>query len=265
MGILNVTPDSFSDGGRYAEVPAAVARGVAMAEEGALILDVGGESSRPGAASVPEDEELRRVIPVVRALSREVQVLISVDTTKAAVAERALEAGAHIINDISAGTADPGMVDVTRRHRAGVVLMHMRGTPRTMQEQPVYAKVVDEVAGYLAERLRVFADAGLGPDQLAVDPGICFGKTVDHNVELLRGIPELLRLGRPVMIGVSRKSFLGKLTGRDVADRLAPSLGALAYAVQQGAHVLRVHDVKESCEVVRLLAKFRRPTEQPAT
>jgi dihydropteroate synthase len=146
----------------------------------------------------------------------------------------------------------------------GVVLMHMRGTPRTMQEQPVYANVVDEVAGYLAERLRVFADAGLGREQLAVDPGICFGKTVEHNVALLRGIPGRAPARAAVLIGVSRKSFLGKLTGRDVADRLLPSLGALAYALQQGAHVLRVHDVKESCEVVRLVAKLKRRPEQPA-
>ena len=265
MGILNVTPDSFSDGGQFVDAAAAVQRGMAMVAEGATILDVGGESSRPGAASVSLEEEERRVIPVVRELARQCGALISVDTTKAAVAEQALAAGAHIINDISALTADPGMPEVARRHRAGVVLMHMQGTPRTMQEQPVYADVVAEVSRYLADRVGALTEAGLARAQLAVDPGIGFGKTVEHNVELLRGIPALLRLGRPVLIGVSRKSFLGRLTGREVSDRLVPSLAALAYAVQQGVHIMRVHDVKESCEMVGLLAKFRRPTEPPAT
>ncbi len=198
MGILNVTPDSFSDGGHFVDAAVAVRRGLAMVSEGATILDVGGESSRPGAASVPVEEEERRVIPVVRELARQCGALISVDTTKAAVAEKALAAGAHIINDISACTADPAMVGVARHYRAGVVLMHMQGTPRTMQEHPVYHDVVGEVCSYLADRVRALTQAGLAREQLAVDPGIGFGKTVEHNVDLLRGIP------RPGPTGPSR-------------------------------------------------------------
>ena len=265
MGILNVTPDSFSDGGRYLDHAAAVRRGLAMAGEGAAILDVGGESSRPGAAAVPVDEELRRVVPVVAELARQTDCLISIDTTKAEVAEQALRAGAHIINDITALTGDPAMAGVARRHGAGVVLMHMQGTPRTMQEQPHYAEVVADVRAYLLDRVNALAAAGLDRARLALDPGICFGKTIEHNLDLLRGLPKLAGLGFPLVVGVSRKSFLGALTGRAVADRLAPSLAALAFAVQQGAHILRVHDVKESCEVVSLLAKFGWPMERSPT
>lgn len=265
MGILNVTPDSFSDGGRYLDHAAAVRRGLAMAGEGAAILDVGGESSRPGAAAVPVDEELRRVVPVVAELARQTDCLISIDTTKAEVAEQALRAGAHIINDITALTGDPAMAGVARRHGAGVVLMHMQGTPRTMQEQPHYAEVVADVRAYLLDRVSTLAASGLERARLALDPGIGFGKTVEHNLGLLRGLPALAGLGFPLVVGVSRKSFLGALTGRAVADRLAPSLAALAFAVQQGAHILRVHDVKESCEVVSLLAKFGWPMERSPT
>ena len=265
MGILNITPDSFSDGGQFLDTDRAVEHGLAMAQEGAGILDIGGESSRPGAEPVSVDEEIRRVVPVVEALAKRTGALISVDTTKAAVAECALAAGAHIINDITAFTGDPAMAEVARRFGAGVVLMHMQGTPRTMQQEPRYRDVVAEVTGYLAARLAALEAAGLARASLAVDPGIGFGKTVEHNLALLRGLPELVRLGRPVLVGVSRKSFLGRLTGREVADRLVPSLAALAYAVQRGAHIMRVHDVKESCEVVRLLANFGVPTEPPAS
>lgn len=265
MGILNVTPDSFSDGGRYTEPGPAIERGLQMVREGASILDIGGESSRPGADSVSAAEEIRRVVPVLAGLAAATDVLLSVDTTKAEVAEQALAAGAHIINDISALTADPALEEVARRHGAGVVLMHMQGTPRTMQREPSYQDVAEEVAFYLEERVRALIHAGLDPTCLAVDPGLGFGKTVEHNVALLRGLPRLARLGRPVLVGASRKSFLGHLTGRAVDERLAPSLAALAFAVQQGAHILRVHDVKESCEVAYLLAKFGLPTEPPAS
>lgn len=265
MGILNVTPDSFSDGGRYLDAGHAMERGLHMVREGACMLDIGGESSRPGAESVPVEEEARRVVPVIAGLAAVSDVLLSVDTTKAAVADRALAAGAHIVNDISAGTADPGMAEVIRKHRAGVVLMHMQGTPKTMQSGPIYNDVVDEVTRYLEARLAALTDAGLDRESLAVDPGLGFGKTVEHNVALLRGLPRLVGLGRPVLVGASRKSFLGRLTGCDVHDRLAPSLAALAYAVQRGAHMLRVHDVKESCEVAQLLAKFGLATEPPVS
>ncbi len=261
MGILNVTPDSFSDGGQFLDHAAAVRHGVTMAEQGAAILDVGGESSRPGAQPVPVDEELRRVLPVIAELVRLTPCLISVDTTKAIVAEQAVAAGAHIINDITALTGDPAMAEVARRSGAGVVLMHMRGTPGTMQADPRYGAVVSEVCDYLRDCVQSLVRAGLRREQLAVDPGIGFGKTVEHNVELLRGLPMLVELGYPVLVGVSRKSFLGKLTGCGVEDRLAPSLAALAYAIWRGAHILRVHDVKESCEAARLLAMFGAPIQ----
>jgi dihydropteroate synthase len=265
MGILNVTPDSFSDGGRYIEPGPAIERGLQMARDGADILDIGGESSRPGAEPVSTAEEIRRVVPVLTGLAAASDVLLSVDTTKAEVAEQALAAGAHIINDISA---------LHRRSRHG---RKWRGdtvpawcsctcrAPRAPCRRGLHmAMWWSEVARYLADRVRSLADAGLDPSRVAVDPGLCFGKTVEHNVALLRGLPRLARLGRPVLVGASRKSFLGHLTGRAVDERLAPSLAALAFAVQQGAHILRVHDVKESCEVAYLLAKFGLPTEPPA-
>ncbi len=265
MGILNVTPDSFSDGGRFFSSESAIMHGIAMARAGARILDIGGESSRPGAEAVPVEEELRRVVPVVQRLVRETDCLLSVDTTKSMVAEHALAAGAHIVNDITALTGDPQMPSVVRRYGAGAVLMHMQGSPRTMQLEPHYRDVVAEVVDYLDGRVRALALAGIDPATLAVDPGIGFGKTVEHNLALLRGLPALVRLGHPVVVGVSRKSFLGRLTGREVADRLLPSLTAMTLAIQHGAQVIRVHDVKESCEVAHLLATFGPPTEPPSS
>lgn len=254
MGILNVTPDSFSDGGAFFDHDRAVARARAMMSDGADIIDVGGESTRPGAVSVSADEERRRVIPVIQALASSPDVLLSVDTMKASVARDALAAGCHIINDVSALTHDPAMVDVVRETRAGVVLMHMRGEPRTMQDHPAYTDVVGEVAAYLAERLAALVAAGLDVRSLAVDPGIGFGKTPDHNVALLAGLTALTALGRPVVVGLSRKSFLGRITGREVADRLAGSLAGMAFALLNGASIVRVHDVKESCDAARVLA-----------
>jgi dihydropteroate synthase len=259
MGILNVTPDSFSDGGRYAGTQAAVARGLEMARESADILDVGGESTRPGADAVPEAEERARVVPVVEALARETDTVISVDTCKAGVAERALAAGARVINDVTALSGDPRMADVARESGAGVVLMHMRGTPRTMQDDPRYEDVVGEVAAYLAARVEDAVAAGIRREALAVDPGIGFGKTVEHNLALLAGLDRIGACGRPVVVGLSRKSFLGKLTGREVQDRLAGSLAALAFCVAGGgAQVMRVHDVKASCDAVRVAAALGR-------
>lgn len=246
MGILNVTPDSFSDGGRFSDPAAAVERGLQMVREGADIIDVGGESTRPGAADVPEGDELSRVIPVIHDLAARTRAILSIDTMKAAVARRALEAGARIINDVSALTHDPDMPGVAREHGAGVVLMHMLGSPRTMQNDPRYADVVAEVAGYLRARLDALAAQGLEPDTLAVDPGIGFGKTVEHNLSLLANLAALAAAGRPVVVGLSRKSFLGKLTGSEVGERLAPSLAGLVFCALNGAHVIRVHDVKES-------------------
>ena len=253
MGILNVTPDSFSDGGAFFNPANATDRAIRMLEEGARIVDIGGESTRPGAQAVDAEEECRRVLPVVEALARRGAGLISVDTSKAVVAERALAAGAHIVNDVTALTGDPAMLSVVRRYGAGVVLMHMQGSPRTMQADPRYDNVVADIKAYLAGRLRDLTRSGLDPLTLAVDPGICFGKTVAHNLDLLRHLEELAELDRPILVGASRKSFLGKITGRDTSDRLAASLAAHAFAVLRGAHLLRVHDVKESCDLARIL------------
>ncbi|MBN1670348.1 MAG: dihydropteroate synthase [Kiritimatiellae bacterium] len=257
MGILNVTPDSFSDGGRYAATEDAVRHARRLIEEGADILDIGGESTRPGARPVGVDEELDRVLPVIRALRSESPIPISIDTAKAAVAQRAVEAGATIVNDVTALTGDPLMPEVVAALKPGVVLMHMRGTPRTMQDAPFYENVVAEVAAYLDGRVQALVQRGIAAESLAVDPGIGFGKTVAHNLELLRGLETLTAAGPPVVIGLSRKSFLGKITGREVNDRLAGSLAALACCVLRGAAVLRVHDVKESCDAVKIAVRLR--------
>ncbi len=256
MGVLNITPDSFSDAGRHFDPGFAIQQGIQMAADGARILDIGGESSRPGAEPVPVEEELHRVLSVIEALARETKCLLSIDTVKPAVAEAALQAGAHIVNDISALGAE-GMADVVRRHEAGLILMHMQGTPRTMQKHPEYTDVVREVAAFLRARAETAIAAGIARDAIAVDPGIGFGKTVQHNVSVLTHLNVLIETGFPVVVGVSRKSFLGALTGRPVTDRLLPSLGALSFSVLRGAQIMRVHDVKESCEMARLLAILR--------
>jgi len=251
MGILNVTPDSFSDGGRFKDEERAVARAMEMIEEGADLIDVGGESTRPGADAVDPDEELRRVIPVIEQICRQSEVPVSIDTTKAEVAEAALGVGACIVNDVS-GAADPAMVDLVAQSGAGLVLMHMQGTPRTMQAAPEYEDVTRDVVEFLDDRIASVVSRGLGREQVCVDPGIGFGKTLSHNLELLRGLAAFQELGRPVLVGLSRKSFLGQLTGREVGDRLAGSLAGLVYAITRGAHILRVHDVKESCDTARI-------------
>ena len=241
MGVVNVTPDSFSDGGRYLDPAAAVAHGLQLLADGADILDVGGESTRPGADPVPEDEELRRVLPVVRELAR--SAVVSVDTSKPAVAAACLDAGAAIVNDVT-GLADPAMVRACVAAGAGVVVMHMRGTPRTMQRNPEYADVAAAVGDYFAARLDMLEDAGIPRARVALDPGIGFGKALDHTLQQLARLGEYRRLGRPVVLGVSRKGFLGQITGRERSDRLAGTLAVNCFAVAAGAaHVLRVHDV----------------------
>ncbi len=252
MGILNVTPDSFSDGGHYPATHAAVARGLSLAEQGADWIDIGGESSRPGAQPVAEEEELRRVVPVVEALATRTPAGLSVDTTKAAVARAVLAAGAHAINDISAGRFDPGLLPAVAEAGAGLVLMHMQGTPATMQADPRYGDVVEEVLAFLRERTDAAQAAGVARDGIVWDPGIGFGKTLDHNLDLLRGLPRLCAEGFPVLVGLSRKRFLGQLTGLPVEDRLAPGLAALLHAAAAGARLFRVHDVKESCAALRV-------------
>jgi len=257
LGIVNVTPDSFSDGGLHATTAAAVAHGLALAAEGADALDVGGESTRPGAATVPEAEEADRVVPVVLGLRRAgCSLPLSVDTRKATVADAALRAGATIVNDVSAGTFDPRLLGVVARHDAGVILMHMKGEPGTMQRAPHYEDVLSEVLGWLLERARVAEAAGVRPDRIVLDPGIGFGKTAAHNETLLRGLEALVATGRPVLVGASRKSFLGAITGRPAGERLAGSLACVARAREAGAAAVRVHDVAETVDLLAVLARI---------
>lgn len=255
MGVVNVTPDSFSDGGRFDTTEAAVRQARALDEQGADFIDIGGESSRPGAQAVPADEELRRVLPVIEQLAGQTRALLSIDTTKAAVARAAVQAGASVINDISAGRFDPDVLRVTAETGAGLVLMHMQGEPRTMQVAPHYEDVVREVRAELEFQTAEARRCGVAEEQVVWDPGIGFGKTVEHNLALLRRLPELVPGGRPLLVGLSRKSFLGALTGLPVEERLAPSLAGILLAVQRGARLVRVHDVKESCAALRVLAR----------
>jgi dihydropteroate synthase len=244
MGVVNVTPDSFSDGGLYLDPEAAAAHGLELAEAGAEILDVGGESTRPGAEPVGEEEELRRVVPVIRGLSGS-GARISVDTSKAAVAAAALDAGAAIVNDVTALRGDPEMASLCAERGATVVLMHMLGEPRTMQEDPRYDDVVAEVKAFLAERLEAAVSAGIDSERVWLDPGIGFGKTAAHNMELLRRLGELRELGRPLVVGTSRKSFIGKVDGSPADQRLGGTIASSVLAAAEGADVLRVHDVAE--------------------
>jgi dihydropteroate synthase len=252
MGIVNVTPDSFSDGGRFLDADTAVAHAERLIAEGADVLDIGGESTRPGAEPVSVDEELLRVIPVVERL-RSRPVPLSVDTMKPEVARAALDAGARIVNDV-AGFRDAEMIRVAAEKRASVVVMHMRGTPQTMQSEPRYADVVREVGQFFEDRLRVLEESGIPPRAVCLDPGIGFGKTLDHNLELLANLGAFARFGRPVCLGVSRKGFIGKLCGREKHERLAGSLAVASFAAARGqAQVLRVHDVAETRDAAVLL------------
>ncbi len=258
MGILNVTPDSFSDGGRYPDIESAVARGVEMARQGASIVDVGGESTRPGAAPVSAAEELERVAPVIRKLRRRVDVPISIDTYKEEVARGALAAGADMVNDVSALRFDPAMAGLVAREGVPVVLMHMKGRPRTMQIAPRYRDVVGEVAGFLRERVAFAVSKGVAAERIVVDPGIGFGKDLDHNLALLRSLGALASLGRPVLVGLSRKAFLGRLQETAGPEsRLAGSLAGASAAVLAGVHMVRVHDVLETCRAVRVADAIR--------
>jgi dihydropteroate synthase len=259
MGIVNVTPDSFSDGGKFIDPEAAISHGLELVRQGAAILDVGGESSRPGAAPISLEEELHRILPVIRGLRERTDVPISVDTWKAEAARQALEAGAHLVNDITALQGDPEMAEVVRSSGAGVVLMHMQGTPATMQVNPTYSDVVGEVIAFLEARLQATADLGIARTQVVLDPGIGFGKRSEHNLELLARLDQLGRLGRPVCLGVSRKGFLGRLLDRPLEERLAGSLAAVCHALAQGsAQIFRVHDVAPTRDVIAVFAALRR-------
>ena len=244
MGVVNVTPDSFSDGGLYLDPEAAIAHGEELARAGAAILDVGGESTRPGAESVAVEVELARVAPVIAGLSG-LDARVSVDTSKRAVAEAALDAGAEIVNDVTALRSDPEMAALCADREATVVLMHMLGEPRTMQEEPSYDDVVADVKAFLVARLEAATDAGIAVERIWLDPGIGFGKTAAHNLELLRRLPELVELGRPLVIGASRKSFIGRVDGSAAGERLGGTIATAVLAAADGAAVLRVHDVAE--------------------
>lgn len=257
MGILNLTPDSFYDGGSYRDWSAAVEHAQRMVAEGADILDIGGESSRPGSQPVSGEEELQRVIPVIRALAKKIKIPLSIDTYKSTVAEQALGEGAAIINDISALGADGDMAKVAARFQAGIVLMHMQGEPRTMQKNPSYRDVVREIADFFRERLRSLEEQGVEALQVVLDPGIGFGKTLEHNLELIRRLDEFRALERPLLVGISRKSFLGQILDLPPAERLEGSLAAAAAAVLKGAGILRVHDVEATVRACRVVERLK--------
>ena len=252
MGILNVTPDSFSDGGCYFDAEQAVVHAELMAEEGATLIDIGGESSRPGASPVSVNEELARILPVIRAIADTVDVLLSIDTYKAEVARRALEAGAHLINDITALRGDVAMAAVVAEMGAGLILMHMKGTPGTMQQAPQYDDVVREVCTSLQESVQIAETQGIAADRIIIDPGIGFGKTTEHNLELLKRLEEFRRLNKPLLIGTSRKSFIGNILGLPVTERVEGTAATVCWAIMHGADIVRVHDVKANVRAAQM-------------
>ena len=259
MGVLNVTPDSFSEEGRYFEVDSAIAHAKRMVNEGADIIDIGGESSRPGALSISADEELTRVLPVVERLVSEIPVPISIDTYKANVARRALQAGAHIVNDITALSGDSDMASVVSEMHAGLVLMHMKGNPRTMQHSPAYQNVISDILRFFQERIGEAEKNGIHPDSILVDPGIGFGKTTEHNLEILRRLRDFQSLNKPILIGTSKKSFIGKILDLPVNERMEGTAATIAWAISQGADVVRIHDVKPMRRVAQMTdAIYRR-------
>jgi dihydropteroate synthase len=255
MGVVNVTPDSFSDGGAFLDRDAAVAHGLRLAFEGADLLDIGGESTRPGADPVPAPEELARVVPVIEGIRAEnAAIRISIDTSKAVVAAAALDAGADYVNDVTALRGDPDMAALVAEREVGVCLMHMIGTPRTMQSQARYDDVVADVKAFLAARVEAATAAGIALERIEVDPGIGFAKTVDHNLELLDRLRELTELGRPIVLGTSRKSFLGRITGRETAERMPATLATVVMGLERGAEVFRVHDVAPARDALAVAA-----------
>jgi dihydropteroate synthase len=253
MGVVNVTPDSFSDGGRFADADAAVAAAERMAADGAALVDVGGESTRPGSAPVDEAEELRRVMPVIERLAGRLPIPVSIDTRKPGVMRRAVEAGATLVNDVGALRA-PGAIEAVADSGAAVCLMHMQGEPGTMQDAPRYADVVTEVREFLRQRVAACEAAGIGRARIAVDPGFGFGKSLEHNLALLAGLPVIAADGLPLLVGLSRKRMIGALTGRGDGERLAGSLAAAVVAAQNGARIVRAHDVRETVDALRVVA-----------
>ena len=252
MGILNVTPDSFSDGGCYLDVEQAIAHAELMAGEGATLIDIGGESSRPGASPVSIDEELARILPVIRAVADTVDVLLSVDTYKAEVARSALEAGAHLINDITALHGDTGMAAVVAEMEAGLILMHIKGTPRTMQQSPQYDDVVGEICMSLQKSIQIAESQGIAAERIIIDPGIGFGKTMEHNLEILKRLEEFRGLQKPLLIGTSRKSFIGNILELPVTERVEGTTATVCWAIAHGVDIVRVHDVKANVRAAQM-------------
>jgi len=262
MGILNVTPDSFSDGGQFQTVQSAIQRARDMVTAGADLIDVGGESTRPGSQSVAEIEQISRVVPVIRAIRSELVIPLSIDTTRAAVAQAALDAGANIINDISAGLDDPAMLPLVAARKVKIILMHMQGTPATMQANPTYTAVVTEVRKFLFDRLTYARTIGIDPADVLLDPGIGFGKTVAHNLQLLNRLSEFQTLGCPLVVGTSRKGFIGAITG-ETGDRLLGTAATVAWAAANGAAIVRVHDVPAMVKVVEMVRRIRDSSQNP--
>ena len=258
MGIVNTTPDSFTDGGRFLDADAAGAHALRLANEGAEILDIGGESTRPGSAEVSEQEELDRVIPVIERLAKRPELVLSIDTQKPSVAREALAAGASIVNDIAANRSDAEMWQVVAKAGAGYVCMHMQGTPQTMQTNPEYEDVTSEVCDFFRERLALLSSHGVAADQVALDPGIGFGKALEHNIKLLSDLNKFSLVERPMLVGVSRKSFIEKLLGAPIDERLPASLACAAWAAIQGSQIIRVHDVAETIQAVRMAEALAR-------
>ncbi len=259
MGILNVTPDSFSDSGRYFRRSAAVKRALRLIEDGADIIDIGGESTRPGSEPVPVAKELRRVLPVIEALSKESKIPISIDTYKSEVAKRSLDAGAAMVNDISGLRADPGMATVVSRYKVPVIIMHIKGAPRNMQKNPVYRALIPEIMDYLKGSINIAIKSGIKEDKIVIDPGIGFGKTFEHNLEIIHNLHEFTMLEKPLLIGPSRKAFIGKILGGvPPEDRLEGTAAAIAISIMNGANIIRVHDVREMVRVAKVADAVKR-------
>ncbi len=259
MGVVNVTPDSFSDGGLYFQKDSAIKHALKLIDDGADIIDIGGESTRPGSFPIDAEEEIRRTIPVIEELAKKTKIPLSIDTYKAEVAKRALDAGASIVNDISALRFDPEMASVVAEYGVPVILMHIKGTPRNMQVNPFYNALIPEIISYFEESILLCKEAGISGDKIIIDPGIGFGKTVEHNLEIIANLKEFLSLGKPIAIGVSRKSFIGKLLGdAPPSERLEGTASAVAIAVFNGANIIRVHDVLEMSKVVKIADALKR-------
>ncbi len=252
MGILNTTPDSFSDGGRFLDPQVAVERALQMAEEGAHIIDIGGESTRPGSSPVPLEEEIKRVVPVIEQLAKKLSIPISIDSSKAEVAKRALDAGADIVNDISGLRADDQMADVVANAGCPIILMHMKGTPSDMQQNPVYGSLIDEILSSLEESIDIALEAGIDAEKIIIDPGIGFGKTLSDNLQIINRADEFKVLGKPLLIGPSRKSFIGEILGGKEEDRMEGTLAACILSMARGVHIIRVHDVKEAVRAAKI-------------